>query len=407
MKKIVLSVMCLAGVSAISQENDQVSTGAGYVNQSYYSLENGEVLNVSNTDWDLAFDASGFGSGIRINGQNGIELYVSPSDTVDWLTVDTLGMTSWTNVIDSDLSWSNGAFNADFDENDAGDLGWGAYNTITHTITGNKIFVVKSGNSWAKKIWIKSLVGGTYTVYYSDLDNSNVVTKTITKADYTDKNYVYYNLANETILDKEPANNTWDLVFTKYVAKIAPNTPYGVSGVLLNKNTTAYKNLSIETNAANFDAVIPLATEINTIGYNWKSYVFGTGYVMDDSATYFIKTANGDYWKLGFIDFGGSANGNFEFIKEKIGVSGLVDSKGNEFSMFPNPAIQQVSITSAMDGNVLVKIINMNGQVVFQSINKFDGQIETIDLTDFSKGFYMVSMQYDNGAVVQQKLIIK
>ena len=35
------------------------------------------------------------------------------------------------------------------------------------------------------------------------------------------------------------------------------------------------------------------------------------------------------------------------------------------------------------------------------------GQIETIDLTDFSKGFYMVSMQYDNGAVVQQKLIIK
>ena len=75
--------------------------------------------------------------------------------------------------------------------------------------------------------------------------------------------------------------------------------------------------------------------------------------------------------------------------------------------MFPNPAIQQVSITSAIDGNVLVKIINMNGQVVFQSINKFEGQIETIDLTDFSKGFYMVSMQYDNGTVVQQKLIIK
>ncbi len=145
MKKIVLSAMCLAGIAGHAQENVQVSTGEDYKNQSYYSFENGEVANVSNVDWDIAFDVSGFGSSIRINGQNEIDLYVSTVDTVNWSSsLDTANLATWTKPFDSDVAWSQGAFNADYDDSNPLDLGWGVYNSITHAVTGNKIFVVKS-----------------------------------------------------------------------------------------------------------------------------------------------------------------------------------------------------------------------------------------------------------------------
>ena len=118
MNKIILLISGFVVSTAIFAQNSQmISLGAGYSNQSFYSFENGEVANVDNTNWDIAFSVSGMGSAVRINGGYGMELFTYPNgDLNDWSTLDTSGMSSWTSQINSDESWSLGAFDQNADE---------------------------------------------------------------------------------------------------------------------------------------------------------------------------------------------------------------------------------------------------------------------------------------------------
>jgi len=65
---LVLSMIIIGSfnVRAQGQIFDVVSIGPGYTNQSFYSLANGEISNELNTNWDLAFQISGFQATIRI-----------------------------------------------------------------------------------------------------------------------------------------------------------------------------------------------------------------------------------------------------------------------------------------------------------------------------------------------------
>ena len=47
-------ILFLSIGSIIGQVSDSVFLQSGYTNQSYYHLDNGEVTNVDNTNWDLA-----------------------------------------------------------------------------------------------------------------------------------------------------------------------------------------------------------------------------------------------------------------------------------------------------------------------------------------------------------------
>ena len=325
MKKIVIAAALFTTINGISQQvDDNVSVQTGYTNQVYYSFQNGEVSNVINNDWDIAFDVSTFGAGIRTNGQVGIELYTTPYDTTQWANIDTTGMDNWIVNLDSDKNWGEGAFNADYDVNNSSDLGWGLYSSITHFIVGNKTFILKYADGSVKKIWIKLLASGNYTFVYSDLDNTNVINQTITKSTYTGKNFVYYSLTSDSEIDTEPNSSDWDIVFTKYVTEVGPGMPYAVTGVLLNNGVTAYKDATVETNNATFNNSIGLETDINTIGYNWKSYDFNAGgYVLDDSATYFVQTVDGDIWSIGFTGFDGSITGNMHLQSNKSNLQTL------------------------------------------------------------------------------------
>ena len=89
MKKITLALTLLTSMSFVfGQNSESVFLQAGYANQSYYHLDNGEVSNVDNNNWDLAFDASGYGSAIRINGMTGTKLFVySNGDASNWAQI--------------------------------------------------------------------------------------------------------------------------------------------------------------------------------------------------------------------------------------------------------------------------------------------------------------------------------
>ena len=130
---------------SISAQNTQISLSPGYSNQSFFSMQNGEILNTMNNDWDIAFHTDMFSSTIRINDGLGVELYTYPlGDTSAWNLINS----STTNILtspmyNSDTSWNYGAFGV----NQAGgmmDYGWGTYNIITHHIVGDSLFIIKT-----------------------------------------------------------------------------------------------------------------------------------------------------------------------------------------------------------------------------------------------------------------------
>ncbi len=408
MKKILLSASLFLGLQTIAQVSDQVSIEPGYTNQSFYSLENGELSNVVNNDWNIAFDVSAFGSAIRINGQLGTELFVVPTDTSTWMTIDTAGIDTWTAVRNSSKSWSGGAFNADFDSSNPSDLGWGVYNSTTHFITGNKLFVIKLDDGSYRKIWIELLASGTYTFKYAGLDNSGAISEMVTKSGFNGKNFVYYSLTNTSTIDREPVSQDWDITFTKYIAELAPNVHYGVTGALLNRGVKAYKDNSVASEDAVFDPSHAFDTDIDVIGYNWKTFSFTSGYVIDDSAAYFIETSEGDVWKLVFTAFGGSSTGDIEFTKEQVSFVGIAEDYANSaIKAYPNPANNQLFIEVDAIGEGVVTMYAMNGKKIMEEMISFDQSAKLLSMDGVNSGIYFLTISMPNGELTTQKIVIK
>ena len=90
MKKLLYSCIFVFFCTYISQgQTHSISLNNGYSNQSFFSLSNGEISNVSNDNWDLAFATDPFSTAIRINGGKGVELYnYDLGDTSDWSVID-------------------------------------------------------------------------------------------------------------------------------------------------------------------------------------------------------------------------------------------------------------------------------------------------------------------------------
>ena len=144
MKKFYLIIIILlnSNLEVISQ-TQIVDLLPSYANQSFFSLENGEILNTFNTDWDLAFSTSTMSSSIRINGGMGTELYSYPlGDTTDWNTFNSTNLSNWEPIHNSDTNWFIGAF--DKNSTSMFDMGWGIYNMVTHFVTGDSLYAIKT-----------------------------------------------------------------------------------------------------------------------------------------------------------------------------------------------------------------------------------------------------------------------
>ncbi|MDX1348678.1 MAG: T9SS type A sorting domain-containing protein [Putridiphycobacter sp.] len=406
MRKILLPLTIFTSLFSIGQTvSEQVSIQPGYTNQAYYSIQNGEISNISNNDWDLAFEIGSFGTGVRINGTLDWSVYVASTDTTTWATTDTTGLSTWTPLHNSDISWGEGAFNKDYDPNNQFDIGWGIYNPTTHKITGNRIFVLKASDGTVKKLWIKSMNNGTFKVLIDDLANANLTTLEIVKGDYAGKNFVYYNISNNTILDREPLASDWDFVFTKYMSEIAPNTFYPVTGVLINPSVDIYEASGADATDLTFDSSVPFSTEINTIGSDWKSYSFALNdYVIQDSLAFFIQPASGDVYKLVMTDFGGSSNGIFEFDLTQIGTASISEpTLEKDFSIYPNPAVNEIFIAGA-ENLISMQIFNLAGKAILQ-IRAEGSDIIQINTQALSTGTYIVQAIDKNGRSTMSKFV--
>lgn len=395
-------LLCSIGFTtfAFGQTADMVSLDAGYANESYYSFATGEVANVNNYNWDLAFELSAWGAGVRLNRKNAT-LYVSPGAAADWATLDTNGMqASWEQSINGYDWWNEGALNNVADPLDAFDIGWGQYNSVTHQIIGSRIFVLKYTSGDYKKLIIESLISGDFVLKHADLNGANEITTTITKSNYSDRNFVYYDVLNDVIVNREPMNTSWDIVFTNYVLELAPGYFGGVTSVLHNDGVVVSRVSGVPTASA-----VPSSwdTTIATIGYDWKSFNSTTfTYDIVDSLCYFVQLESGDVWKLIFTGFEGSSTGTIHFTKEQVEFAGIPTHEGANLEVSPNPASDQISINypHKIESTTL---LNMNGQIVFQQ----SGGISTVDVSNLDNGVYFLRVSDASNMSATKKISIQ
>ncbi|MDR3679297.1 MAG: T9SS type A sorting domain-containing protein [Flavipsychrobacter sp.] len=415
MKKIILSALLAATFTQTHAQQvitDTVSIGTLYANQVWYSLKNDQQGIAPKANWDIAFDVSGFGSGIMINSVIGTTLWKYPkADIAGWSSVDTTGLSTWTAHYNSDTSWALGAMGNYTNPTNPYDLDWGLYNITTHAVTGDSIYIIKLADTTYRKLWIESLSGSIYTFKYANLDGTNLQSATLDKSAYTGKNFGYFSIRTNAALDREPATVNWDLVFTQYTAFIP--MAYTVTGVLSNNGVQVAKLGGI-TNAGTYSdySTANFSSAINSIGYNWKTFS-GTAYVVQDSLLYFVKPLSGDIWKVMFTGFDGSSTGNFIFSKQKLATSSIPSVNGApaaSLALYPNPSNgQAIHVAYSFDANVpsaMVSVYDVTGKLVAQDNLDTTSGLHQYQLPTLHTSMYIVEIEAP-GTHLQQKLIVQ
>ena len=407
-----LSVFFILLSINLHSQNQLISLQPSYTNQSFYSLENGEVSNLNNSDWDLAFSTASMSSSIRINAGMGTELYSYPlGDTTDWNNFNSSNLSNWLPIYNSDTNWFIGAF--DKHSTSMFDMGWGMYSMITHYVTGDSLYAIKTvGGDW-KKLWIQKLANGEYTFKYANFDGSNEINATVSKANYSDKNFFYYSLDQNSILDREPNSVDWDITFTKYITPVQ-GMPYGVTGVLSNDGVRVAQADNIpDPNSYNDYSQHPMMTEINSIGYDWKTFNMSSfSYSIEPYRCYFVKDLNDNIWRIIFTSFEGSSSGNIEFNTVNLTSSTFIadnESDISSFEIYPNPMTGNnltVVFDNSSDKSEL-NIFDITGKNVYNEIFNSQGfQAKLISLPNLNNGVYVVALS-SKGSIFQKKLVIR
>ena len=413
----VMVVVFLPVKTTVAQDytRDSLSMGSGYANDLFYSMTNGLVSEAPMSNWDIAFYTARFSAGILINDGAGVKLYTYPGgDTSAWATVDTAGMSTWSNMTNSPTIWEDGAFNAHASEHP--DYGWGIYNMATHNLTGDSLFVVAYPDGSIKKLWIESKFSAQniYNFKYANLDGSEDHAVAFDIVPYESKRFAYYSLKNNQELDREPAADSWDLLFTKFINLVPDNegnlVPYLVTGVTNNVETGANHFYPVADDFSSwYDK--PFVTDKNIIGADWKYFDMGTfSFKMVDSTCYFVKAGNDDVYKLTFVYWGGTGTGAFALDKKIVSLSSVADivSIKEALQLFPVPAHDRLNIRiEGIDGVADFSVYDLSGRQVFnQTLNGIDLQSGVEISLDLNTGLYVARLQH-NQTIHSQKLMVQ
>ncbi len=322
MKKIyglILAGLCILTINSCKKDSasqlvvrsESISLGVSYANDIYYRLSDGLNISVPRSNWDIGFSVSPREAAIITNGAAGVTLKVYPiPPNWTWTTpIDTTGYNSWATLYNSDTTWTEGAFNMNATGHP--NYGWGKYNDITHNLAGVALYIIKTRNGSIKKIWIenKLSVDQIYNFRYADIDGSNEKLVTMLCAGKT-KNFLYYSIDSNALVDREPDNTMWDIVFTKWIDK---SINYAVTGVLQNIGVSALKSTDTDPASANMPSSGYLSA-ISTVGSDWKTVNMTTyQYSIDGTHVYLLKDLNKQIFRIKFKTFEGSATGNLTF----------------------------------------------------------------------------------------------
>lgn len=416
MKRISLFLTAFLSFSLLLAQETTVnlSMGANYADQVFYKLSTATNVTVAANSWDIAMlRTSSFDLGLRVNDGIGLNVYEASDNPADWANIDVANESSWTKLYNSDTVRKEGAF-----QQGSATYGWGDYNSVTHHVEGKIIFVLKYNNGDFKKLFIEDYYGG-YTFKYSSWDATASTwsadqTVTIPNTDNPNNAYNYYSLQNNQAALVEPAIGNWDFKFTRYYTDITTNNgnvvKYLVTGVLQSDDVTVAQN--DEPGGMPPNPTLTYATDINTIGYDWKSFAGGS-FVVNSDIAYYVKYADNTLYRLYFTAFGGGSTGNVSFNFEDVtGTLGFEEvEEGITFGMYPNPAVgKKVTLVYDIDklsANNKVSIFSVTGQEVYSTSlkNKSGFYNKNLDLSHLNTGMYV--LQFTSGQVtVSKKLIL-
>jgi hypothetical protein len=424
------AVAATFSASAQTWSADTITMGNGYAKDVYYHMGTGTVKEDSNYRWDLAFSAlpsaamrtspSHYGVGAWINSAVGasgtpVSLYSLHRSASTFATIsgaDTAGKLTRA-LVNSETSYSIGAFNTN-GTGVTGNYGWGTYNTTTHNITGDSVYIAIKGTT-AYKIWIEQYASAapTWKFHVQKLDNSSPA-QTVTldiSANFANRALAYYSFTNGPI-DREPAVTAWDLNFTRYTAMISMGpgspVPYGVTGVFINPYVNvrrAWKATADTTNIVNYTD----SAALNVIGRDWKTSGTANGAYILDTANYFVKSTDGSYYQLEFTYASTSTLGKVAFRKRKITTSSVntVNNTVANYHVAPVPANNQVSLMldtkDATNGAVLM-LTDVSGRTVYnQQVTVQKGMnTYSVNTSSLPAGMYVLSISGQNIRLAQK-----
>jgi hypothetical protein len=391
------------------------SMGASYANQVYYKLSTQTETSFARDSWDVAFyRASNFDLGARVNDGIGILVYEVANTPAGYDLVDVSNQSAWTPLNNDDTNWNNGAFMNTSLEGPLA-FGFGTYSPSNNTVTGDIVFVLKYVNGSYKKFFIESYASG-YNFKFSSWDGSAWSADTNVSLPNTNNPnniFNYYNLQTESEVIGEPASSDWDFVFRKYDTFLnspPPGQYYNVTGVLHNPNIEIAEN--DEPGGMPMNPALGYSEDINTIGYDWKSFG-GAGFVVDSDKAFYIKYMDNTIYRLTFTAFSGSSSGDLTFVFNDVTASLSIEyiSKNVSFGIYPNPSTDK-QINLVYDVNDLssdkndIAIYSTTGQKVFQTtLSSNQGfRNKSLDLSSLSDGVYM--LQFTSGEFTTTKKII-
>jgi hypothetical protein len=410
----IIGVTTLSSVtmSQVTMVSDSVSMGQGYANEIYYNMSDGIVSSYLRNSWDIAIRTRIMSSSILTNDGTGVILYTYPNaDTSGWATMDTIGLKSWKAMYNDPDDWENGAFS----RNAAGglDFGWGIYNTNSHFITGDSLFIIQLRDGSIRKLWIqvKKAAEDLVSFRYAKIDGSEEQNITLDCNPYLAKDFIGFSMITNEIVDYQPDRSTWDIVFTKYMSvqtgESGYDTVYPVTGVLNNEEVYSEKFMQIAPDFAGYNPYGWDSTR-TSIGYDWKSFT-GSSYVIADSLAYFVKTKAGDVYKLVFVKFSGSSSGGkIIFKKSKVASVGTSD-KTMDFNpqVYPNPANDKIDIwiPGTLSGSITLLMNDLSGRMVYKQNIPGTGTEYSINVTGLNPGMYLLKISSEKNTVLRKVMI--
>lgn len=383
-----------------SQPTVQIGMGASYQYDIFYSFEDGITAFPERENWELAFSVNDIPN-IRINSGSGITLFEVSNNINEWSQINILPNDA-KQLRNSNTNWNNGAFVVD--ENGNFDSNWIiSEDTGEQFLQGSKVYIINY-NQETKKVKINSYNDGVYNLTIANLDNSNEQNIQVDSNDFIDKKFAYYSISNNELIDREPFNFNWDILFTRYeeedVTLNNETMPYIVTGVLTNNNRSFEFDGSLDINPElNYSNFI---FDINNIGYDWKEYS-GVFTMVPNRSYYIFNQSETNLYKLIFNSFSGQASGNLSFNLEEIeyNQTSLMDNFQNHLNIFPNPNNGNFDIR--LPKMVFsASIFDLNGQLV---INKQCDENCSFDLNNHSKGIYLLKLISNNINLVKKIIV--
>ncbi len=270
--------------------------GSDYRKQSFFDLKTNTFVSENlKTSWDLGFESGIEGKHIFLNSSN--LMFAARVENVSFNSVtDTVGLTWKWDSSDGNLNTT----------------------AIGDWQSGNYIYVIDRGTDFLgdhrgfSKVVFNSVSSNEYSFRIANLDGTNDQQVFVQKNN--EVNNTAFSITSNKVVQIQPPKSDWDIKFTQYIHYFdffqelqLEDEPYLVTGVVLNRhNVQVAEFFNKEYDQISFEDVSSLnfSSNIDAIGYDWKEFDFSqNNYTVLTTNIYIIKTTEGFFYKMRFLDF--------------------------------------------------------------------------------------------------------